>query len=106
MTDDADSYTQAEIVRLLTRLDTSVTELKADLRRLEQNYVTRSEWGLYKEAYERNDKLIRAEVADVRTATSPVRVSGWMISGFVVSAIVGAGSLIALVLTLINGYAP
>lgn len=104
MTEDSESYTQAEIVRLLVRLDASVSDLKADLRRLEANYVTRSEWSLYKEAYERNDKLIRGEVADVRSATAPVRVSGWMIAGFVVSAIVGAGSLIALVITLINGY--
>jgi len=100
--EDADSYTQAEIVRLLTRLDTSVTELKSDLRRLEQNYVTRAEWSLYKEAYERDSTLIRAEIAETRNASAPVRVSGWMIAGFAVSAIVGAGSLIALVVTLIQ----
>ena len=95
MTEDADSYTQAEIVRLLKRLDSSVDELKNDLRRAEQNYVTRAE-------YERDQAVLRSEVAEARAAATPVRVSGWMISGFAVSAIVGAGSLIALVVTLIQ----
>ena len=99
---EAESYTQAEIVRLLQSLDRSMTELREDVKRLEQNYVTRAEWALWKEGNDREMKQQQAALADVRTATAPVKVSGWMIAGFGVSAVVGARSLIALVITLIQ----
>lgn len=102
MSGDAESYTQAEIVRLLQSLDRSMSELRDDVKRLEQNYVTRTEWSLWKEGNDREMKQVKESMSDLRTATAPVRVSGWMIAGFAVSAIVGAGSLIALVITLIQ----
>ncbi len=102
MTDDADTYTQAEIVRLLKRLDTTVTGLSTDIKRQESNYVTRAEWSLLKEATDREIKQMKDDLDGVKSSTAPVRVSGWMVAGFVVSAIVGAGSLIALVVTLIQ----
>jgi hypothetical protein len=84
MTEDADSYTQPEIVRLLKRLDLSVTDLRGDLRRLEGNYVTRAEWALWKENHERP------------------KTNGWAVAGVVVSGIVGLGSLLTLVVVLIQ----
>lgn len=102
MTDDAETYTQAEIVRLLKRLDTTVTTLSTDIKRQEANYVTRSELTLVKEAHDREIRQVKDEINGVKESTSPVRVSGWMIAGFAVSAIVGGGSLIALVITLMQ----
>lgn len=102
MTDSADSYTQAEIVRLLQSLERSMGELRDDVKRLEQNYVTRAEWSLWKEGNNREFKEVKDSVGELKTATAPVKVSGWMIAGFAVSAIVGSGSLIALVITLIQ----
>lgn len=99
---DVESYTQAEIVRLLQSLDRSMSELRDDVKRLEQNYVTRAEWSLWKEGNDRELKQTKESVSELKTATTPVKVSGWMIAGFAVSAIVGAGSLIALVITLIQ----
>jgi ElaB/YqjD/DUF883 family membrane-anchored ribosome-binding protein len=84
MTEDAGTYTQAEIVRLLKRLDGTVGELRTDLRRLESNYVTRAEWDMWKEANERP------------------KANGWAIAGVVVSAVVGLGSLITLTIVLIQ----
>lgn len=102
MSGDAESYTQAEIVRLLQSLDRSMTELRDDVKRLEQNYVTRAEWALWKEGNDREVKQMKESVIELKTATAPVKVSPWMIAGFGVSAVVGAGSLIALVITLIQ----
>ena len=84
MTDDAGTYSQPEIVRLLKRLDGNVGELRADLRRLENNYVTRSEWELWKEANERP------------------KTNGWAIASVVISAIVGLGSILTLAVVLIQ----
>lgn len=84
MADDAGTYTQPEIVRLLKRLDGNVGELRADLRRLENNYVTRAEWDLWKESNERP------------------KTSGWAIASVVVSAVVGLGSLVTLAIVLIQ----
>jgi hypothetical protein len=84
MTEDAGTYTQAEIVRLLKRLDGNVGELRTDLRRLESNYVTRAEWDMWKEANERP------------------KANSWAIAGVVVSAVVGLGSLITLTIVLIQ----
>lgn len=84
MGDDADSYTQAEIVRLLNAVSRDVSDLRGDLRRLEQNYVTRGEWTLWKDANERP------------------KTSGWAIAGFVVAAVVGVGSLLSVAVVLIQ----
>lgn len=84
MTEDAESYSQPEIVRLLKRLDTSITDLRGDMRRIEGNYVTRAEWSLWKESNERP------------------KTNGWAIAGVIVSAVVGLGSLLTLTIVLIQ----
>jgi len=84
MTDDAGTYTQAEIVRLLKRLDGNVSDLRKDLTRLEGNYVTRSEWELWKESNERP------------------KANGWAIASVVISAVVGLGSILTLAVVLIQ----
>lgn len=101
---DTDSYTQAELVRAVRSLQAAVdslrVEIRADITRLEQNYVNRSEWDTWKTGNDREMKSHADAIAEVKAAATPVRVSGWMIAGFAVSAIVGAGSLITLVLVL------
>ena len=82
--EDAGTYTQAEIVRLLKRLDGSVGDLRVDLQRLEGNYVTRAEWALWKDAHDRP------------------KTNGWGIAGVVVSAVVGLGSLLTVAVVLIQ----
>jgi len=84
MTDDPNSYSQAEIVRLLQTVSRDVRDLRGDLGRLEGNYVTRAEWELWKEANERP------------------KTNGWAVAGVIVSAIVGLGSLLAVAVVLIQ----
>lgn len=103
MTDD---YSHPELVRLVKGLEKSFTdfrsELRADISRMEGAYVTRVEFTAWQTAYDREQKATRDQIIEVKSATAPVRVSPWLIAGFAVSAIVGAGSLIALVLNLIE----
>ncbi len=98
MSEDTESYSQAEIVRLLKRLDRNVDELSADLKRLEANYVTRAEWEMRTQFVDREIRDLKAADA----ASAPVKVSGWLIAGFAVSAIVGAGSLIGIIVMLVQ----
>jgi hypothetical protein len=84
MSDDAETYTQPEIVRLLKRLDGNIGDLREDVRRLEGSYVTRAEWELWKEA---NDRP---------------KSSGWSVAGVVIAGIASAGSLITVAIVLIQ----
>lgn len=113
MTEDAESYTQAEIVRLLTRLDTNINALSDDVKRLEQNYVTRAEWSLWKEGndremkqskerHERDVLAVQGSLAEHEAKSAPAKVSGWMIGGIIISAVVGLGSLLGIAITLIT----
>lgn len=97
-TDDAGTYTQAEIVRLLKRLDSNVNSLSSDIRRLEANYVTRTEWALWKEANDRELAEIKADV----DGNQPQRTSGWSIASVIVSSLVGLGSILTLAIVLIQ----
>ena len=103
MTDD---YSHPELVRLVKGLEKSFTdfrtELRADISRMEGAYVTRVEFTAWQTAYDREQKATRELIGKVESSTAPVRVSPWLIAGFAVSAIVGAGSLTALVLNLIE----
>jgi hypothetical protein len=98
MTEDADSYTQAEIVRLLNSLTANVSELRLDLKRLEANYVTRAEWSLWKEAHVREMNEMRKDVE----GSQPTRTSGWAIASVIVSSLVGLGSILTLAIVLIQ----
>ena len=98
MSGDAESYSQAEIVRLLKRLDKNVDELGTDLKRLEANYVTRAEW-------EMRTQFVDREIRDLKAADSaakPVKVSGWVIAGIGVSALAALISVAGFVILLIQ----
>ena len=103
MTDD---YSHPELVRLVKGLEKSFTdfrsELRADISRMEGAYVTRGEFTAWQTAYDREQEAVREMVGELKANTAPVRVSPWLIAGFAVSAVVGGGSLITLVLNLIN----
>lgn len=98
MTEDTESYSQAEIVRLLKRLDKNVDELSSDLKRLEANYVTRAEW-------EMRTQFVDREIRDLKAADSaakPVKVSGWVIAGFGMSSVVGLIGIAGFIVMLIQ----
>ncbi|GAA3580984.1 hypothetical protein GCM10022198_00090 [Klugiella xanthotipulae] len=47
--DDPETYSLAEVVRLMARMEKNLNEIKSDIQRLEANYVTRAEWELFRE---------------------------------------------------------
>lgn len=100
MTDSADTYTQAEIVRLLKGLDQSVSDLRAEVHALGATFVTRGEFEAWRTAYDREIKAMKDDVAEVKAAAAPVKTSGWTIAAFALSAVVGLGSLLGLAITL------
>lgn len=93
MTDDVDSYSQAEIVRLLKGLSQDMVGLRSEVHALGSTFVTRAELAAWQTAYDR-------EMRDLKESTKPVKVSGWTIAGFGLSAVVGLGSLLGLAITL------
>lgn len=98
MPEDAETYSQAEIVRLLQRLDKNVDTLSTDLKRLEVNYVTRAEWSMRTQYVDRELKALK----DADRASAPAKVSGWTIAAVVVSALVGVGSLLSVAVLLVQ----
>jgi len=102
MSEDPESYSQAEIVRLLKGLDRSVTELRGEVHQLGATFVTRAELDAWRTSYDREIKDVKADVAEAKAAATPVKVSGWNIASFGVAALVGAGSLAALIISLIT----
>ena len=95
MTEDADSYSQAEIVRLLKDLANDMHDLRGEVRALGATFVTRAELAAWQTSYDR-------EVDELMDNAKPVKVSGWTIAGFALSAVVGLGSLLGLAITLIT----
>lgn len=95
MTEDVDSYSQAEIVRLLEGLSNDMRDLRGEVYALGAKFVTRAELAAWQTSYDR-------EVEELKDSAKPVKVSGWTIAAFVVSAIVGLGSLLGLAITLMT----
>lgn len=93
MTTDVESYSQAEIVRLLKGVSADVRDLRGEVHALGSTFVTRAELAAWQTAYDR-------EIRDLKDSTKPVKVSGWTIAGFALSALVGLGSLLGLAITL------
>ena len=96
MTDDVDSYSQAEIVRLLEGLSNDMRDLRGEVYALGAKFVTRAELAAWQTSYDR-------EVEELKDNAKPVKVSGWTIAGFALSAIVGLGSLLGHAINLITG---
>lgn len=95
MTDDPDSYSQAEIVRLLKGLSQNVSELRGEVSALGATFVTRAELNAWQTAYDR-------EIRDLKDNAKPVKVSGWIIAGFALSAVIGVGSILSAAVTMIT----
>jgi|GEM_PF-5472262 len=95
MTEDVDSYSQAEIVRLLKALSNDMRDLRGEVHALGATFVTRAELAAWQTSYER-------EIKELQENAKPVKVSGWTIGGFALSAVVGLGSLLGLAITLIT----
>lgn len=92
MSEDVESYSQAEIVRLLKGLSNDMRDLRGEVHALGATFVTRAELSAWQTAYDR-------EIRDMKESTKPVKVSGWTIAGFALSAIVGLGSLLVVAIT-------
>lgn len=102
MSEDAESYSQAEIVRLLKSLSLNMGELRSEVHALGSTFVTRAELSAWQTAYDREQKQMRIELTESKAAAAPVKVSGWTVAGFALSAIVGLGSLLGLAITLMT----
>lgn len=102
MTFDADSYSVPEIARLLRDLKDDVGGLREQVQALGGTFVTRGEFEAWRTAYDRELRGAKDDVAEAKAAAAPVKVSGWVIAAFGVSAVVGLGSLLGLTITLIN----
>lgn len=95
MTEDVDSYSQAEIVRLLKGLSNDMRDLRGEVHALGATFVTRAELAAWQTSYDR-------DVKELKDSAKPVKVSGWTIGGFALSAVVGLGSLLGLAITLMT----
>lgn len=102
MSDDPDSYSQAEIVRLLKGIQQDMGDLRTEVHAFGGTFVTRAELTAWQTAYDREVKQLRTEIAETKAATAPVKTSPWTIAGFFVAAVVGIGSLLGLAITLIT----
>ncbi|MDI6023628.1 hypothetical protein QBL02_08730 [Leucobacter sp. UT-8R-CII-1-4] len=95
MSEDSESYSQAEIVRLLKGLSDDLRDLRGEVHALGTTFVTRAELAAWQTSYDR-------EVKELKENAKPVKVSGWTVAGFFVAALVGLGSLLGLAITLIT----
>ena len=95
MSEDVDSYSQAEIVRLLKGLSNDMRDLRGEVYALGATFVTRAELAAWQTSYDR-------DVKELKDNAKPVKVSGWTIAGFALSAVVGLGSLLGLAITLMT----
>ena len=95
MSEDVDSYSQAEIVRLLKGLSNDMRDLRGEVYALGATFVTRAELAAWQTSYDR-------DVKELKDSAKPVKVSGWTIAGFALSAVVGLGSLLGLAITLMT----
>ena len=95
MTEDVDSYSQAEIVRLLEGLSNDLRDLRGEVHALGATFVTRAEFAAWQTSSDR-------EIEELKDSAKPVKVSGWTIAGFALSVVVGLGSLLGLAITLIT----
>ncbi|MDR6868437.1 hypothetical protein J2Y69_003053 [Microbacterium resistens] len=102
MTYDPETYSVPEIARLLKDLRAEMGGLREQVQALAGTFVTRGEFEAWRTAYDREVRDLKADLTETRTATAPVRVSGWTIAAFGLSAVVGLGSLLGLAITLIN----
>ncbi len=106
MTEDAESYSQAEIVRLLEGLSKDMGDLRSEVHALGSTFVTRAELHAWQTSYDREIRSWQTsydrEIRDLKESTKPVKVSGWTIAAFALSAVVGLGSLLGLAITLIT----
>lgn len=71
-----DDYTNAEIVRSLQRIESGLEGLESEVKAQRSDLVTRSEWGLRKEAIDREQRRIWAAIDDVK-ATAAARSVPW-----------------------------
>lgn len=113
----SEDYTQAEMVRTLTRIEEGQTKLEHKIDALSATYVQKDAYEIRTSAIERDIKSMKQthsddiaalskthaeDIAAIRTEQAPVKTSPWVIAGFATSTLVGVGSLIGVAITLIK----
>ncbi|WP_141916383.1 hypothetical protein [Klugiella xanthotipulae] len=99
MVNDPKSYSLAEVVRLMARMENNLIEIKSDIQRLEANYVTRAEWELFREHVALELKRVR-EKHERDLTRFERRSTSWVPYGAL-----GVSALVAII-TLIRAIVP
>lgn len=102
----SEDYTQAEMVRTLTRIEEGQTKLEHKIDALSATYVQKDAYEIRTSAIERDIKSMKQthaeDITAIRTEQAPVKTSPWVIAGFATSTLVGVGSLTGVAITLIK----
>lgn len=100
----SEEYTQAEMVRTLTRLEEGQTKLEHKIDALSATYVQKDAYEIRTSAIERDIKAIKQthtdDITTIRAEQAPVKTSPWVIASVIISALVGAGSVITVFVML------
>lgn len=96
MADNDQDMTIGEVGRFLQRLDEGQKALIDEIKGLGKQFVARTEWDQFK-------TYVDEKFTDLAAKTAPrAPTSGWVIAGVVISALVGIGSLLGVLITLIR----
>lgn len=102
----SEDYTQAEMVRTLTRIEEGQTKLEHKIDALSATYVQKDAYEIRTSAIERDIKAIKQthtdDITTIRAEQAPVKTSPWVVAGFGVSTLVGLGSLAGLAITVVK----
>jgi len=85
-----EDWTLGEVGRALVRVEADLREVKGDMKKLGQIYVTRVE-------HEQTRNEIREDIKDIKNSIAASRAPWWQVSSLVVGA---AGLAISLVVLL------
>ena len=94
MTYDPETYSTAELARLVKDVGAGLKAVSQKIDELDGKVITRAEFEAWHTSYDR-------EIRDLKQQSTPIKTSGWTIAAFAVSAIVGAGTLLTVLTNVI-----
>ena len=100
--DDISTYSLAEVVRGQKRIQDQIKSLEDKLDDQSHDYVRREEWDQRITLMNRDFGNVWDAIADLKSDLKPNRTSGWQIAAVIITAIVGAGSLLTTLIALIK----
>ena len=101
MTYDAQTYSTAELARLVKDVGAGLKAVSQKIDQLDGKFVTRAEFEAWQTAYDREARDLKVSLEAARAASAPVKTSGWQVAAVVISSLVGAGSLLTLIINLV-----